>query len=158
MPGGFWPVSLAKLVSSRFNETLFKKKNNKMEAGEMIQQLRALDALSVDLCSIPSIHMEAQDCLTLILGNPVSSLNLHGYQACMQCTHIVDKTPPHINKIVIKSKIERDCGPLIHIQAYLFTHTCVHTHESNMYTHSCMHYFLKLPAWSLKHYLTWQIK
>lgn len=61
----------------------------------MAQGLRALDALSEALGSIPG---DSQTPETLVLGYPAPSSGPLGYQVQMQCTDIHgDKTLIHLN-------------------------------------------------------------
>lgn len=53
----------------------------------MAQGFRVLAAFSEDLGSIPSIHVAAHKSVISVLGDPIPTSGLHGYQTYMQARH-----------------------------------------------------------------------
>lgn len=63
------------------------KKKNKQEAGEVVQQLRALNALAEDLDFVPSTNITGlQLTVTPLSGDPTSSSGLH--YTCIHMVHL----------------------------------------------------------------------
>jgi hypothetical protein len=57
-------------------------KKEKLGAGEMVSQIKALVAL------IEHPHSSSQLSVTPVPGHPMSSYDLHRYQACIWCTYM----------------------------------------------------------------------
>ena len=74
----------------------FQRMKHIKRAGDLARQLRSLVAFVEDPGLVPSIHMAAQNYLTLVSRNPMSSSDVHRHQACRWYTNIhVGKTLTH---------------------------------------------------------------